>query len=119
MRVVEVKPLNVEAWAISLRDGRPWAKGRALSPATVKVKTGQLRTVFQRAVDDGLLARNPAVVLKRFDTGHSGDFYVPTDEEVRALYRAACQCEGAVWLPLAVRFGVEAGLRAGEGWGGG
>lgn len=113
MRVTAVRQSHVEAWAIQLRDGRPWADDKPLSSETVKVKTGQMRTVLQRATDDGLIERNPAVVLKRFDAGSRDDFYVPTDEEVRALYAAAVE-DGPAWFPLALRLGVEAGLRAGE-----
>lgn len=113
MPVRAVRQAHVESWALQLRDGRPWAEGTSLAAETVKVKTGQMKTVLQRAVDDGLIDRNPAVVLKRFDAGRKEEFYVPTTQEVKALYDYAKQ-HGPLWFALAVRLGAEAGLRAGE-----
>ncbi|CAB0574648.1 site-specific integrase [Corynebacterium diphtheriae] len=113
MKITTVRQSHIEAWAVQLRDGRPWAHGQPLAATTVKVKTGQMRTVLQRATDDGLINRNPAVVLKRFDVGHKDEpFYLPTPAEVNALYTAAKN--GPKWFRLALRLGAEAGLRAGE-----
>lgn len=105
-----VRRSDLEEWAMHMRDGRPWADDKPLAPTTVQVKVGQLRTVFGRAVDDGLLVKNPAVVLKRFPVGEREPFYVPTDKEIRDLYDAP----KPEWFRLALRLGAEAGLRAGE-----
>ena len=114
MKITAVRQSHIEAWAKQLRDGRPWADGTALAASTVRVKTGQMRTVLQRATDDGLIDRNPAVILKRFDVGHKDEpFYLPTPAEVKALYSAAKK-EGPEWFRLALRLAAEAGLRAGE-----
>lgn len=109
MPVTAVRSSHVESWAVQLRDRRPWAGGRPLAASTVKVKSGQLRTVLRRAVEDGLIVSSPAGVLRRFDAGETEEFYVPTDGEVSALYEHATG-----WVLLAVRLGAEAGLRAGE-----
>lgn len=109
MPVTSIRPSHVEAWALALRDGRPWAGGRPLAASTVRVKTGQLRTVMRRAVEDGLIASSPAEALRRFDAGDQAEFYLPTEEEVARLHEHA---EG--WMKVALRLGAECGLRAGE-----
>lgn len=109
MPLTRIRPSHVEAWALALRDGRPWAGGRPLAASTVRVKAGQLRTVMRRAVEDGLIASSPAEVLRRFDAGDQAEFYLPTEEEVARLYEHA---EG--WMLVALRLGAECGLRAGE-----
>jgi integrase len=49
--LVRVRPSEVQAWARSRAD--------ALSPGTLKIYTGILRSVFATAVLDGVIARNP------------------------------------------------------------
>lgn len=109
MPISAVRPSHIQEWAQEMRDGRPWAGGSKLSASTVQVKTGQLRTVLRRAVKDGLIVSSPAEVLFRFDAGEKEDFYVPTDDEVRRIYK-----KSRGWFYLAVRLATECGLRAGE-----
>lgn len=110
MPLIAVRPSDLERWALCLRDGRPWAEGKPLAPYTAQIRVGQMRTVMSRAVDDGYLAKSPARVLRRFNTGAQQEVVVPEVEEVQALVEHA----PTPWFRLAVRLASECGLRAGE-----
>jgi hypothetical protein len=64
--------------------------------ATVSAK---LATLLEAAVDDGLLARNPARGVK-LPAGNRGEVVLPTTEQVATLYEAAVP-----WLRPAVVLG--------------
>lgn len=128
--LVKVRRTMVTEWANQLREGRPWADGRPLAESNVINRCGQLRSLFQHAIDDGLLARNPAVVLKRQPRpeGSVTERAVPTPEMIRSLITTAVTggtapgqgqeapvtLPASPWLSMAVRIASETGLRAGE-----
>lgn len=111
MPIRAVRGTHLTAWANHLRAGRPWAEGKPLSEKNVINRVGQIRALFQRAVDDGLLSKSPAVSLKRFPTQHQAveRTSVPTVDEIHALAEAAPR-----WLSVAIRVAALTGLRSGE-----
>jgi len=83
----------------------------SLAPATVSTVYAVLRTVLQSAVDDGLIAANPAsrVPLPRVETA---PFVLLTAPQISALARSITpRYEVTVWLAAG------AGLREGEALG--
>lgn len=130
--VGKVRPTMLTEWVTLLRQGRPWAEGRPLAESNIANRCSQLRALFQRAVDDGILARNPGVALKRLKRpeGTVTERAVPTAAMIRALSQAAMtggvipptedgqkgpvSVPESVWMAWAIRIAAETGLRAGE-----
>lgn len=78
------------------------------APGTVKLVRQHLGSLFQAAVDDDLLTRNPVAGTKV--TGSApGEVVPPTLEAVRAIHEAA-----EVWFRPAVVLGAGLGLRQAE-----
>ena len=113
--------------------GRPWAGGRPLATSTVDNYVRNLRSILARAVEDGLIARNPAAHLKYLrppaQSQELTESSMPSVEEVRALLRVARdggkfanedRADGiqrvtpTPWMHLAMRISVETGLHPGE-----
>lgn len=94
----------------SLRRGEveAWAKGLPLAGQTARVAVQYLSTMFEAAVDDGYIARNPARRAKkpRADVAPIVPF---TTDELDRLTDAAPD-----WFRVALTFGAAAGLRQGE-----
>lgn len=102
--------------ALRTRDGIQHSKtGRTLSSQTVKHVLNLLRRALQEAMDDGLVAANPAagISVPSRSTGEATWTYLEQDEIDRIA-----QCEG---LPeqrrLIFEVAIYTGLRAGELWG--
>jgi integrase len=103
-RVLGTRPLG----SIRKGDVQALVTGLDLAPATVATVFAKLATLLEAAVDDGLLARNPARGVK-LPAGNSGEVVLPTTEQVATLYEAAVP-----WLRPSVVLGAGLGLRAGE-----
>lgn len=98
----KVKPSTVESWVVELRQA-------GLSQSTVRSVYTVLRAILDSAVRDGLLATNPAAVVKRPKVDHHEAAFL-TPGQVRALLAAA---EGSRYAPL-FQLLVNTGLRRGE-----
>ncbi|HLM63876.1 MAG TPA: site-specific integrase [Acidimicrobiales bacterium] len=103
-RVLGARPLG----SIRKGDVQAFVTGLDLAPATVATAFQQLNTLMAAAVEDGLLARNPARGVK-LPAGRSGEIVPPSREQVAAIYEAA-----APWFRPAVILGAGLGLRQGE-----
>jgi integrase len=125
----QVTKSMVTTWVKRLREGRPWADGRPLSEKNVINRCGQLRNVLARAMDDGMIGRNPASHLKNQPTieARVEERMVPTVEQIKALCAAADAGGSWVddedvtrdlsptpWLTLCIHIAMETGLRSGE-----
>lgn len=106
-RVFGARPLG----SIRKGDVQALVAGLDLAPATVATVFAKLSTLLESAVDDGLLARNPARGVKLPARG-TGEVVPPTREQWTAIYEAAVP-----WLQPAVILGAGLGLRAGEATG--
>jgi integrase len=125
-----LRPSHVTTWVSVLRTGRPWAKGRPLSDATIRVRLGQLQSVMQIAVDDDMLAKNPVRVARRglgSQLRSVDEREVPSVEQINRLIETARTggrvpgVEGhgstlapAEWLAQVLIISSETGLRIGE-----
>lgn len=96
LRLDRLKPSDIEALVLRLRartlpvrceDGSQ-AERRALSDSTIRTTYTVLRSALDGAVRDGLLARNPAAVIRRPGVKRSEDRHLST-WEVRRLLKAA------------------------------
>jgi integrase len=103
-RVLGTRPLG----SIRKGDVQALVTGLDLAPATVATVFAQLTTLLEAAVDDGLLAKNPARGVK-LPARTQGEVVPPTREEVAAVYEAAVP-----WLRPAVVLGGGLGLRHAE-----
>lgn len=128
----QVTKTQVTAWMHQLRNGRPWRGGTALSETVVLKMCSQLRGVLARAVDDGVIGRNPAAHLKNQPAVEDrvSEQEVPTREQIRAIAMAARsggvwtetvdgeekqhRVPAAPWLELSIHIAMETGLRPGE-----
>ncbi|WP_041631153.1 hypothetical protein [Corynebacterium terpenotabidum] len=120
------------AWVKQLRTGRPWKAGKPLAEQNVINRCCQLRGVFARTLNDGIIGRNPAAHLKNQPTidARVEERMVPTIEQIRALTSAAGsggswtetvsgttvthRVPAAPWLTLCIHIAMETGLHAGE-----
>jgi integrase len=94
----------------SIRKGdvQAFVSGLELAPSTVATTFQHLNTLLEAAVDDGLIARNPARGVKL--PGRAvGEVVPPTTEQVAALHEAA-----PTWFRPAVILGAGVGLRQAE-----
>jgi len=112
----KLKPTDVEALVLAMRaktktaaendDGEPM---RALSDSTIRQTYTVLRAGLDGAVRDGLLARNPAALVKRPGVERREATHL-ADDDVTAVLRAA---ETSRYHPLLVLIAAT-GLRKGE-----
>ncbi len=102
MPLGKATPRAVEGWLVELR-------ARGLAESTVRIAYDILFAIFETAVRDGALGRNPVAAVKRPRvTRHEASYLTP--DQVRAVLSAA----GA---PVTRRFStllVNTGLRRGE-----
>jgi integrase len=98
--LAEIKPSMVTAWTGKLKDD--------YAPSTIYALYRRLSHVFDDAVHDGLLARNPCSRRTAPPVGHV-EQYCPTTEVVWQLYDAMPE-----HLRVAVLLGAFAGLRVSE-----
>lgn len=108
------RPQDFRAWATQLRDGRPWADGRALSARTVRNRLYQMRGIFERAVMEGRLPKDPTVSLQRFPLTVEDPKTQAEHIPARGDIDRVLECAPSAWFHTAVRLASEAGLRAGE-----
>lgn len=99
----KVKPMQVEAWIVTLRD-------KGLAESTVRQVYTILRAVLATAVRDGAMATNPAAAVTRPRVTRSEAAYLVPDE-IRRLLAAA---RGSRYEPL-FELLAHTGLRRGEG----
>lgn len=134
MPIGRIRASHVTGWATALHRGRPWKNGSPLSDTTVGMHISRLKGVFDRAVEDGLIARSPvpsrlkaSILQDREITERE----VPTFAQVKKMCAVAdaggeftdrrvtevCgrqKLRPSPWLSMAIRLGVDTGLRAGE-----
>ena len=134
MPIGRIRASHVTVWATALHRGRPWKNGAPLSDTTVGMHISRLKGVFDRAVEDGLIARSP--VPSRLKASILQDREI-TEREVPTFAQVKTMCAVAdtggefadtrleevcgrqklrpsPWLSMAIRLGVDTGLRAGE-----
>jgi integrase len=103
-----LRPTDIEALILTLR-------GRALADSTVRSVYTVLRTALDGAVRDGLLARNPAAVVKRPGVARKEAKHASAADVISLLRHA----EGLRYRPVLVLIAAT-GLRRGEalalGW---
>ena len=91
MPVGKLKPTMVRAWVGHLRNGRPWVEDcEGVSAAYVSSMLHQLKAMLRQAVDDELIAKNPAAKISapRPDTAVTyAD--IPSVDEVYLMESAA------------------------------
>lgn len=104
VRVLGDRPIG----SIRKSDVQAFVSGLGLSPATVATTFQHLRALLEAAIDDGLIARNPARGVKLPARGE-GEDVPPTDEQVEQLLRNA-----PAWFRPAVVLGAGLGLRQAE-----
>ncbi len=106
---------DLKDWIARLRGKRAADKrtGRAIAPQTVKHVLTLIRSCLQSAVDDELLAVNPATKIKAPKISRDeGWSYLPPEEQ-RALLTCAEIPEPERML---IAFAIGSGLREGEIW---
>lgn len=94
--------------SIRKSDVQAFVSGLDRAPSTVATVYQHLRALLETAVDDGLIARNPARGVKMPARGE-GEVVPPTVEQVDALLDAA-----PAWFRPAVVLGAGLGLRQAE-----
>ncbi|HEX6569244.1 MAG TPA: site-specific integrase [Acidimicrobiales bacterium] len=97
----------------SIRKGdvQAFVTGLSLAPTTVALVFQHLNALLEGAVEDGLIARNPARGVK-LPAQTVGDLVPPTVEQVEELYASA-----VTWFRPAVVLGAGLGLRQAEACG--
>lgn len=132
MPIGRIRAGHITAWIKDQRDGRPWKAGRPLADITIKMNLSKLKSIFDHAVEDQLIARSPitSTLARQAVWGMKVEKRkVPTFDEVKLLCRTAekggdIPVESTVsgrkklrpspWLAMAIRLGVDTGLRVGE-----
>lgn len=89
-------------------DVQAFISGLELAPSTVRVVRQHLVSLFGAAVDDRLIAANPAKGVK-LPQRTKGEIVPPTSDEITALVDAA-----ASWFRIAIVMGAGLGLRQSE-----
>ncbi|QYB05417.1 site-specific integrase [Rhodococcus sp. USK10] len=111
MKLGDVTAGDIRDWKHTLEDGRPWAGGKPLANSSIKTLFGILSALFNDAVAQGQIPRNPVTSVRR--GGETNQAVEPHQilklEQLRALIDAASE-------PFAtmIEFGATTGLRAGE-----
>jgi integrase len=100
-QIAAIKRSDIEAWAAALK----------LSPATVATVRQHLGQLLTAAVEDGLIARNPAAGAKmpKNETARPEPVPAPVIEAITEALPS--------WARVAVPLGLGAGLRQGEATG--
>lgn len=106
-RVLGDRPLG----SIRKSDVQAFVAGLDLAPSTVRVVHQHLNALLAAAVEDGLIAKNPAKGVKLPARGQ-GEVVPPTVKQVAALLDAA-----PAWFRPAVVLGAGLGLRQAEACG--
>lgn len=119
IRLDRLKPSDVERLVLDMRaktrpgpkdvDGKPGAPVRALSDSTIRQTYTVLRAALDGAVRDGLLAKSPAVAVKRPGVERQEAAHLDPDAVARVLQAAA---GSRYWVAL--QMVALTGLRRGE-----
>lgn len=109
-KVGAVTPDDVKLWRLELLEGRDWANNKPLSQTTVTNFTKQLSAMFNEAVTQGQIPRNPARRQRARHTTPRVDVHdlIP-EHHIKLLIDHA---DGD--LALMIRLGAVSGLRVGE-----
>ncbi len=86
MRLADVTTDDVRAWRAGLAAGRDWANGKPLKSSTISTLTRHLSAVFNEAVANGQIPRNP-VRGARKGGGHIASSGVVDPADVMTLYQ--------------------------------
>lgn len=121
--LIQITRADIKAWIASrLADGNLRTKGKPLNPRTMSTILIPLRAVLASAMDDGVLATNPAARVGRFTVNREGTpterLDIFTAEELRHLL-ATCQTHFPEGYPLVLtlaRTGARIGEAAGLAW---
>ncbi|WP_066584079.1 tyrosine-type recombinase/integrase [Corynebacterium provencense] len=134
MPVGQIRSSHIKKWATDLYRGRPWKGGRPLADTTTGQHISRMKGIFDRAVEDGLISRSPVPSTLKSSILQDREVQereVPTFDQVKAMCRAAeaggefangrvkkvagrSKLRPAPWLAMAIRLGVDTGLRVGE-----
>lgn len=121
-------PADIRAWVATLQAGRPWKDGSPLGVSSVSSALANLKAVLERAVDDGLIPKNPArTVTASRPTTRVTWHDLPTRDLIDRLIRYARTGYGQrkrgkklSWfqahpdLAVMIRVSAATGLRPGE-----
>lgn len=110
-KLADVTAEDVREWRALLAEGRPWADGRRLSNSSIRTLLGTLSALFNDAVAQGQIVRNPVSQVKRKAPANQAvePHQVLKVEQVRSLIDAAEEPFAAM-----LELGATSGLRAGE-----
>ncbi|MDZ7913562.1 MAG: site-specific integrase [Rhodococcus sp. (in: high G+C Gram-positive bacteria)] len=109
--LAKLKPSDIEGLVLSMRGKLKEDGTRALSDSTIRTTYTVLRAALDGAVRDGLLARNPAVAVKRPGIERTEAKHVEATD-VTALLTVARQSKTRYYVPIALI--AATGLRKGE-----
>lgn len=116
----QITPADVEVYRAKRLDGTIAPKPRKgttrvkpepTSRATCNLDFSRLRSLFNKAIRDGLLDKNPCSRVKAWNPENERIRYLSDDEEVRLQP----QLDAPSWEKVEVAY--RTGLRAGEQWG--
>jgi integrase len=110
-KLADVTADDVREWRATLAEGRPWADGKPLSNSSIRTLLGTLSALFNDAVAQGQLVRNPVSHVRRRSPANQAvePHQVLKVEQVRSLIDAADEPYATM-----IEFGATSGLRAGE-----
>lgn len=111
LRLSDITVDHVRDWRTVLAEGRPWAAGKPLSNSSIRTLMGTLSAVFNDAVAQGQIVRNPVTSVRRKGTTNQAiePHQVLKVDQIRSLIDTASE-PYSVMLEL----GATSGLRAGE-----
>ena len=109
LRLDRLKPSDVEALVLAMRAATRPNGARALSDSTIRTTYTVLRAGLDGAVRDGLLARNPAALVKRPGVPRQEAKHLDASDVAAVLAAAA----GSRYHPVLVLIAAT-GLRKGE-----
>lgn len=110
-KLADITVENVRDWRTVLADGRPWADGKPLSNSSIRTLMGTLSAIFNDAVAQGQIVRNPVTSVRRKGTANQAiePHQVLKIDQIRALI-----AEAADPFCVMLELGATSGLRAGE-----
>lgn len=111
MKLGDITAADIRGWKQTLQTGRPWADGRPLANSSIKTMFGILSALFNDAVVQGQIPRNPVTSVRR--GGGTNQAVEPHQvlkvEQVRSLIKTADEPYSTMLVVAAT-----SGLRAGE-----
>lgn len=107
LRLGAARRADLQQWVTTLTHSL--GRGRGLSPSTVRGVVATVRSVFARAVEDGLIARNPCSGLSLPQMDRT-EVVIPSDEQLAAIADGFI----ASWYRRLVLVYAGTGLRSAE-----